>query len=765
MAPLILLFISLIGAILIRKFTKENRFFILIPAGMIWGVSCYIFLLNIISKILPGGVGIIISSLSFLALGILTFIFTKPKKIIFSGLVNFLTLILIVLIVFYLARLKMTSVLPVADSDMQWAYAASFARGNYPAKTPWQPNLNPNYHLGAYFLEGAILSLTNLPLITIHSILNVYFLMAGILFTIFLLWETKYYLKNLWLIIAALVTYISFGVTILVIPTLNFFSLNNLVNAFTSLTTYPGDFFAKGIAGASLVDLNSLSYLPARSLSLGLAFLTLYFTFTEFKNRKVKTFFLIILFAVMALVEESMFLGIFMVLVEISLFSFFPFLPIFKDLIKERRTLLKIIIATLIAIFLQGGFFSDFGSNQSAFHLNLPFTSSFYSQLHVLINTSILNAKSFIWILPSPLLLGILLLLYAIVRKNKLIGLFGLYSLSALICFLLIEYKYYPSNNIRFYNFGFIAAGIGLFYLLFNQLKSKSYRKSLLIFIFLIPILIPTLVPELLSQYHQIKEARIKNIRSQVLIDKNPNTPFEQISDWANKNLPKNGRLISVDTSLPTPLRSIQFEHKGIYTILGPQYTRVLRQEPGVEYYDLILTLNPQLLKQTKTEYIYIESESSSYQQLPEFRKNELENDKYFKVLKSIEHEGKFYRLYKILTAFTDTSSKIQETSENTLEQLQKKIPIKKSVYIGDYGENPNLSFWYRMTLTLALNDKDIRRNLSQTGYMVVETSIPYKSGNIMNVYDFYILGPNQKPPIQSKLIWSNIFASAWERY
>src|SRR3989304_7725660 len=216
---LILIVIACIGIILLRSITNETRLFIFLPAGMIWGVSVYIFLLNIYSKFLPGQLGIILSTISLVILCVVAY-FTGMKKVKLER-PTITTLILVsclILLVVYLSRLKMTAILPVADSDMQWAYAASFARGNFPLKTPWQAYFNPGYHLGAYFLEGAFLSLSKLPLITIHTILNTYFLISGALLAIFIFWEKKYSFRNLWLVITASVLYISFGVIVFIYP-------------------------------------------------------------------------------------------------------------------------------------------------------------------------------------------------------------------------------------------------------------------------------------------------------------------------------------------------------------------------------------------------------------------------------------------------------------------------------------------------------------------------------------------------------------------
>lgn len=774
MIPLLILFlliIAVVGIQLIRAFTLEERPFILIPSGMVWGVSLYIFLLNLVSKFLPGQTGIIVSTLSLLMIGLASSFYLHPLKIKFPKATGFLILAFLTLLVIYFARLKMTAIFPVADNEMQWAYAASFARGNSPLMVPWQPDLSPNYHLGAYFFEGALLSLLNLPLITIHSILNIYYLVAGCLFVIFLLWDTKYSFKNLWLIIASLALYISYGVIVFVLPSGNFLNNIDFTNIFYSFSKYPADFFAKGGAGAALIDLNSLSYLPARSLSIGLAFLALYFSSIKFRSNKIKIFFLVLIFSVTALVEESMFLPMLGTLFFVFIFSFLPFQNL-NYLKKQRKTLFITIISTFILVALQGGFLTDLlNQKSSSFNIKLPFLDpSFFWGLEILkSHTLTFNEKLFNWYFISPLAFIVFSLIYSFFAKNKVIGLMNLCSLSAYLCFLTIEYKYSPTTNIRFYSFGNIIGGTSLIYLLFFILKSKSLSKNFLVFLIIgFFILVPSLVPEFINQSEQINEARLKNIRSQVLINSNPNTAFEQISTWASKNLPINSRLLAIDSNSPTPERSLQFEYKGLYTLLGPQNIHTNRPEPGTEFFDLSLTLNPHLFRDTKTEYLYVESDSPIYKQLPQFRKDELSNPKYFKILQSIKTknnkgEDVFYGLYKVQPAFLDNNSNTTSIQEGTLTLLNSLIPEKLSVYISDYDNEQKLPFWYRMALVLALKDKDIRKEPSQTDYQVIETIINYKPGKDSDKYDFYILGPNQKPIFPAKLIWSNIFASAWK--
>lgn len=769
-AVLILIIIALVGIFLLRSITNEKKTFIFIPAGMASGMVLYIFLLNVNAKILPGQTGIIISTVLLLLTGLVAYLFSKKVKLDRLNILTVLLLSCLILSVIYLSRLKMTAIMPSADADMQWAYAASFARGNNPIQASWQPDFSPNYHLGAYFLEGALLSLSKLPLITIHALLNTYFLICGSLFAIFIFWENKYSFKNLWLVAAAFTLYVSFGVIAFIIPGQNFLqSINPSDQIFSSLTKIPEGVIAKGTQGASLVDLNSLSYLPARSLSLGFALLALYFSFAPFKNSRLKILSFILLLTTTALVEESMFLPLFATIFSVFVLSFFSFIPKLNYLKNQRKDLLIIISVTSLLIIIQGGFFSDlFSKTESSFRINLPFFDSAFGEKMQFLKNYFLPSglKIFNWFFLSPFWMALILLIYGFFSKKVSLSLIAIYSLISIFCFLTIEYKYYPSNNIRFYNFAYISAGTGFIYLLFSIFKSKSIRQNLFAFTsFGFLILTPTLLPELIIQSGQIKTAKTQNIRSQILIDSHPNTPFEKISSWASENLPKNSRLIVIDSDLPTLKRSIQFEYKGLYTILGPQNIRVLRQEPGMEFYDLVLTLNPSLLKRTKTEYVYIETNSPAYQQLPQSRKNELENRNYFQKLVSIDDEKKIsYSLFKILPDFLNKKNGVQDIEKETLENLQKLIPSVSSVYISDYGNAPELSFWYRMATILTLKDKDIRRNLTLTDYMAIETEIPYKKGSFEEEYDYYLMGPKQKPAYPATLIWSNIFSSVWKR-
>lgn len=756
---LIFLLLILSGTLLLKiSCTYENNF-ALLAGGAIFGVTLYIFILNLISKILPGPKGIILSTFILLLLTIFLAIKYRIFLPKFSIHFNAKTIIplLIVLFIVYFAKAKMLTILPAADSSIQWAYAGSFARGNNPIMVPWQPDFVPGYHLGAYIFEGALDVLSGLHLLAIHGLINIYFFASGLMLSIFILWNKQYLYKNLWLTLAALVIFLAYGVVIIAYPNNNFLlNLKSAPDFLINLKDIPENIIAKGTAGAALADLDTLSYLPARSLSISMALLILSFFLVGWRNNRLKIAVISLSLSVLALVEESMFLPILLTLICLFIFSR-----------NQRTTLFYIILFTVLISVLQGGFVTDnlFLRHDSAFEFTLPLHSNdiFSGKLTKLIknyNYIGSNGSLFNWLIPSPLILLLPGLIYGLLKKNALFIGLVIYSLICFSLFLLIQYKYESSNNIRFFNFGYIASGLSIAYLLYFYLSRLSVLKNLIfLIIFVIFVGVPTFLPEADKQILRISEGRKVNTTASILSDNKPNDPFYQIAEWAKDNLPLNARLLSLDGSIPVPGQILEFEYRGIYTTLGPNSIRVLRQEPGAEFTDLTLTLNPSLLILTKTNYIYIESKSNIYQQLPKIRKQQLDNPIYFQPLVSIKDfdQKNFYALYRVTPEFLA----LPDIEEGTFTYLRKLIPVNSTIYIGDY---PEIDFWYRMAATVALKDYNLFLNNSKTRYMAIETRINEQSGDKDGIYNFYLLGPNEKPNFPAQLIWSNIYATAWER-
>lgn len=765
---IIFLIITFSGFVITRTITKEQDSFILLPVSQITGSIFYIFILNIVSKIFHGQAGILISSLGLVLF--VMFIYLKYRnswvKLTPLPSKNKFVIYLVIMATLFFSALKMFTIHPAADSSMQWAYAAVFSRGNYPLMTPWQPDLTPNYHMGAYFLEGALFSLTGATFLLIHTVFNTFLLWSGSLMVIFLIWKRGGNFIKIWSIFAVLTFFVSFGVIVSAFP--NFSTNSPMISLIKLRESIP----AKGEAEASLVNLNSLSFLPARSLSIGLVLLALYFTSTPFKNRALKILSVSILLSTSALVEESMFIPLIVSIFSVFLLSFFSFIPRLEYLKNYKKFLFIILFLTILIAIFQGGFVTDniFRTKREtpAFRIFNPLSDQiFFDRLSIFKDFQLKSNLPFTeWLVLSPFWILLILFIHSYIRKDPITGIIGLFASSAFAVFLATEYIYCSGCSIRIHSFGYIALGFGIFYVITDLLK-KSSRNAGLIFLsaFTFLVLLPTLTSDLIYQNKMVKQG-FKEEKIKITL-----TPWnsiqEDLAKWAKDNIPANERFLVIDNEFPSPAGILRFQFNGLYTILGPEYIRVNRPEPGMEFYDAALTLNPTLLSKLKTNYLYIDSQSTAYKQLPDFRRDDLNNKNFFEELKSVGINDSTYRILKVLPAYLDEKSGGEEINEGRIDQLIAMIPKGSSIYLSDYGETPNvLNFWYRMPFAYVFgtNDYDLAMNISQTTYQVIETTMHRRLPNKGESYDFYILPPTQKPAIDAELIWSNIYASGWKK-
>lgn len=779
------LLLTIIGFVLLRSFINESRLLVLLPAGTVLGVACAITLLNVNFQITQGKGYIAISSVELLTIGFAIFIKFKsgwtnlniPKNLLYTWL-PFLT------VTFFLMFIRMSNTLPAADNSLQWIYAASVARENYPLMTPFQPDIFASYHLGLYYLEGALKKLVSLPFPYINALMNTYLLFTNLLLSIMIFWESKYSYKNYILIIAGLVTFVSFGVIILAYPkiisspdsiTVSLFNLDSL------LPLIPAK---QENGGAPLINLNFLSFLPARSASIALALLLILLSISKFRSKLIKIFSIAFILSVISLVEESMFIPLMLTAGCLMFFSFTPYLSRLYELNKYRSYLFLIVLLTILFSLIQGGVIFDnlFNGSETTFRLVLPFSSReptldvfVNEKIAYLNNIHITNFSGFNWFVPNPLIIIVILVVYSLYSQNKIIGSLSLFSIVSFTLFLTFEYIYNLGTSYRFHSFGYLSLGYALCLTIFNYCKTLPLRRFVFLnSIFILVIFLPTLLPVFISEFKIASDNIINRYSSYVLSNPKPQGQLAVIK-WASENLPKNARLIALDWNFPTGTASLNFQYEGIYTIVAPLYTRSNRPEPGPEYFDLALTLNPKDFIKTKTRYVYIESESAAYTQLSEMRKKELENPRFFRKLFAIEGVGLngkqvFLRLYSVNDDFL-TSTEVANINEGTLDFLAKQIPKDATVYVSDY---PGISFWYRMAISYALRDRKIALNRRDqeylpfrtpySGYMLIETYFNIIPDNPDGIYDFYILPPDRSPAKEAKLIWSNMFASAWKR-
>ena len=779
-ALIFLLLLTCYGIILIRSLLSEDRWFILIPAGSFLAVSVYIFLLNLNYHFFPGSFGIVLSNFEIFFLSLFCLmkfrkswtktIFTKDNQTIF--------LIILIIICFSLSALRMVNTLTMSDSAIQWAYAASFSRGNYPLMVPWQSDITPNYHLGAYFFEGSLQYLSNLSFTATHALINTFFFANNLLFSIFLFWKGRNLLQNLPLVGASLILFISFGIITTFYPNPNFSNHLQIIspaNLDKLLALIPAK---QPNGGAPLVDLNFLSYLPARSLSIGLAFLVIYLAFAKFNSGKIRLLVISFVISTIAFIEEAMFLPLILtiaVLLCLSIFSFVIPLSYFKQ---HRMQFFLILITTILFSVLQGGFVFHnlFETQKPVFRILSPYSNFFIERMQYLGDVNITNFNGLNWYVPNPLWLLVITLVYSLYTKDKLLGLFCLFSAMCFFLFLSVEHIYCSGCSYRFHSFGYLSLGYAFtLMLIFIYQKLKQPKKNFFLACISIFIVIPTLLPTFLSETKLLNKYLQQNTSGNMLrASLYSASPQDRVIAWAHQNLPKNSRVVILDKDYPSPQVPIGFEYGGIYTTYGPSFISSYRQEPGPEFFDLSLSLNPQFFNLTKTKYLYIESESPAYKQLPDLRRAQLQNTRYFKPLIKLSDKNptgeNFYDLYQVTDTYLN-SPEIGYLAKGMINDLQKLIPSQSTVYIDDY---PKLSFWYRMALSLALRDRGLaltRRDKDNiefrtpySGYMLIEANFKTIEDRHDNLYDYYLLSPDSQPKVASQLIWKNVFASAWKR-
>ena len=152
------------GIIILRKVSMITRYELLIPTGSILGLTIFTFFLNGMTFFIRGSIGIITAYLLVISSGFIFFRLVRPevKRINFPQGKQLVWWILSILIWGGFIFWKSAYALIGSDTNLYYAIAHSFIKGNFPFLTPWQPDLPLAYHVGASELLGAFYYFTGL---------------------------------------------------------------------------------------------------------------------------------------------------------------------------------------------------------------------------------------------------------------------------------------------------------------------------------------------------------------------------------------------------------------------------------------------------------------------------------------------------------------------------------------------------------------------------------------------------------------------------
>jgi len=738
---IVLLAITFVGVNIILTIIDEKRWDIILPAGVAVGIFGFIFLLGNLSYFLKGRSGIAIIFAAFVFLGILLFRKNKAKVPKFE--LNYYykrTLFVFFLLGGFLLFLVGATQYG-GDTYAYWGFAASFANGNYPLRSLWQPDILANHHQGTYMFEGAIQALTGVDMLLVHTLYAWTVIMAGI----FLIWGfvKKISKKEFVSFLPPLVAYFSFGAIFLPIP--RFFRIYIVPEVEHIIDRLPLLIDAKDrLGGTSTLPL--FVYVNHRAAAF-LGFLLILFLI--YSKLKIKSFFKPTLVAALSIAVISSD-EIFLPAILFCVFGWFV-----KEIItkkeERKKTILSFILAGVagtILFFSVGNALRDSlltpPKEDSRFQFVVD-AESFLKRQNGL-KSAILWPKeqgTYFWILPGATLIAFVALVVGAFSGNFWIILLLFSVVGTFVAYFVVDHTYYPSNNDRFLHLIYQLLGLiiasSLVLLLNNKKKLVKYLAAGGIII----LLIPGVLFSSIFLFRYSKQPYYPNLKGTL--------PDYDILKWAQKNIPDK-RMFFIDGYLrgqPYSYLTLNgIQNYGLFVPISPVNTKVHTPDYGFEAIDLINTLNPTPLRQLKVEYLFIVKDQTGY--YSKQRQSDLTNPNYF----TPDYEDKLGTLYKVNDRYFGEA----QDEGSTISNLPDLVPDGGNIYI-DYP--PRLEHYIRAVMTLVLKDEGKLYTEWRSGtFNLIETKIELAAPSLEVKYDYLVLGPDTDP---SEICRCGNFTKIWE--
>lgn len=754
--------ILIAGIIILQKTTSIDQLELLIPAGSIFGLSIFTLFVNSFSFITPGNLAVYLAYLFLILIGI--FVYKIKTKNAFSSLSSkeLFFYLISVLVWAYFIFWKAGRALIGSDTNLYYSIAHSVVRGNFPPMTPWQPDLPLSYHLGVSELIGSFYLFTGLSFQFLHLVFASLFILCSVQIFIWLWGKYKDLLSFIFANLAGLVVFVSFGFFYLLLPNFpihfpNIHKFNELIIFLRNLPTVNQSIEVYGAP----INLDGLIYFifHAFGLSIFLSVITILIHYK--KNNSLITWAIVsISLLTLALVSESIF-------VATAPAVFVGILLIEKTqgtLLKNLKLLILLGLVTFLIILFQGGIITSVISHSNLTEQSIivfpnkidikeDFTAYHYYQEISKILSVDDRWLSLLWLhvgVDLLILVNILILMKLKIEFKHSVLLLTLFiaGFTSLIAYNVLVPKFLVANGNRFLSFSFLTFSSVICFSLINIIgsfnRSKFLKKIFLTF-FILWFFIPTIIPPLA-------------LLSKTRFGENMLVPKLQKSsegiEWMRKNLPYNSRVVVLDIRAPHPSGMARaLVEAGIFAPIFPAQFRAYTIEASPEYFDIAYYLSPSALQKLKIGILLLDD--TFFQTLPDKRKEDLANDKYFDKIFDNSDKGKGWeKIYRVKNAYLAT-----EEIEGAFEELINIFPQKGKTYI-DNEENFNPSY-LRRAIIFSLRDRNLYY-LPQSGvYLNVETNInshpPLEDSN----YDYLVLGKNTEPKnicsCQTRLIWKGL--------
>lgn len=759
---LIFLLIPLLlsGIILLRRISSLNKFELLFPAGSIFGITLFIFLLNSTAFFIKGLNGVIFAYFLLLIPIILSFKKENSRKIDFPRGKNLSLFITGIIVWGIFIAWKGNFALIGSDTNLYYSVAHSFIKGNFPPMTPWQPDLPLAYHLGAFELLGAFFGVTGLSFTFLHIFFSSLFIFLISQIIIWLWIRHKSIYSFIWGNMASLIVLVSFGFFKFVIPQFPIIlpEINNFHQFFLWIRNLPTVNQTIEVYGAPF-NLDALLYFIFHPL--GLAIFFAFLTLIIYPGKKVFVEWVILMIGLITLsiVNESIFIVSAPSLLVVKLLIDYK-----KQRLLSLKKLFLIISTTVIVIFLQNGFISNnFFTNSNIEPSVLLFpqkkqVKEDFKAYHYYQQISKEHSHDKKWLpfnwyhigLDLLLILSIMLLVFvSISQEQKAIALGLLISgFLSIAAYNFIIPRFIIANGNRFLSFTFIFLSLLFTYLLYTLIESLN-PKNKFITVFLMVLSFWLFVPTILPPLTQLSKNRFGENK---LVPK-----MEQMDEsmkWMKDNLSYNKRALVLDVRAPHPSGVARaLTQAGVFSPLFSGNIRVYTIEASPEYFDVAYYLSPKALAALKIDTLAIDS--GFYSSLPLLRQQQLNDQRLFEVIFSKDFaDGNWERIFNIRSSYFEIAE-----MEGTFNQFVSSQKLEGRIYI-DNEENFDPSY-LRRALIFSVRGKDIYY-LPQSGvYLNVEASISSKMPTSEKNYDYLLLSPitdaKRVCNCRAKLMWTGL--------
>lgn len=738
---------TLIGYICLN-FLFDIKKTILIPASMITGVYLFILYLAVFSYILKGPTGILIIVFLFSFSGLLILFFSQKLTFSLSYLFSIQTGIVLFIISCWTLFIFLIGGSNIYGGDViaYWGFATSFANGNYPLMSPWQPSILANHHQGVYLYEGAVYALIPASIALIHTLFSIFIISAGF----FLLWSfTSQMTKRTFLsLLCPLIFFISFGAIFIPLPENARYILSyDRVHEINKLPIFTD---VKDRLGGSS-NLNEVFYINHRVAAFsGLLLLWILAGAFVKKSYFFQLFFLVLLLVPIVSTDE-------VVLPSLGLmFLYWVLSHLFKNQNKKKN-----IIAILSAGFIFIGLFFIVGSalrdslltSSTVPRFQLMFSLDSLMLRASEIKGSILQFPSgFILYFPSLAIYFFLAAFSTILVKKQYSVMLFLGAIGAGVAFFLVEHTFYPGNQGRFLHLIYLLLSLNIVLNFLFLLKNTSkFKKSMAIISLM--LFIPALATTSLYLVKQAKTDSYPNFNKKL-----PNLPA---AEWFRAKHPLE-KVIFIDGFLNNQTDSYlnigAIQHYGLQVPLSPAFVKVHTPDIGVEAVDLLTTLNPDDFRDLNIHYIYIKKDQIVF--LPTKRQQEIKNTDFF-IPVYIDSEGTFF---KVTDKYVDHGDKIADGSIRYIDYF---IPEGSKIFLDDPYKIPSP---LRAALWLRLKFKNEVYTEWRSGiFNYIETKMEFhdplkKNGG----YDYVIVGLTSDPYAicncdQLELVWKMNVVKAYK--